>query len=206
MGCDDMAQGRETTANGSADATDADCSGPETRGERTPPFDLPDDRTLDGGRESSERRTRPGNCVMEIGVSWIELTAGNVAAADWMMKWVKYCHAIDDLIDELFSPELLLDVLAQAVELYSHPFYMAHVNHLRPIVIAVTNCYADSVKWEGSDKPDEQLMADVLRLAGVEMYCVVAGICGGYAHMRKLSGQIRKHTWAANHDSQGNPH
>jgi hypothetical protein len=136
----------------------------------------------------------------------LELTNGNVAAADWLQKWARYCHAIDDLIDEARGPEALLEVLADAVDLYSHPFFLAHCFHLRPLVIAITNCYADSVAWEKSENAAERAMADVLRFAGIEMYCLVAGICGGYQHMRKYSPQIRRQTWKDNHDAEGNPH
>jgi hypothetical protein len=119
---------------------------------------------------------------------------------------VVYCHAIDDLIDKVFSAEGLLDVLVQAVELYSHGFYVTNLPHLRPMVIAVTNCYADSVRWEKSSDSAERQMADTLRFAGLEVCLIVAAICGGYSHMRKISPQIRKHTWARNHDDDGNPH
>jgi len=134
-----------------------------------------------------------------------ELTNGNVSAADWLQKWHKYCHAIDDCIDEARGHEALLEILAEAAELYSHPFWLANWFNLRPIVIAVTNCYADSVAWEKSSEASERAMADVLRFAGMEMCCMVAAICGGYAHMRKFSPQIRRHTWSSNHDGAGNP-
>lgn len=134
-----------------------------------------------------------------------EIVNGNVAAADWLQRWATYCHAIDDVIDEGQGPEAVLAVLVQAVELYTHPFFLAHWFQLRPLVIAITNCYADSVAWEKSDQPPEQAMADVLRFAGVEMYCLVAGICGGYDHMRKVSPRIRRQTWNSNHDEAGKP-
>jgi hypothetical protein len=135
-----------------------------------------------------------------------EVTNGNPIAADWLQKWWKYCHAIDDIIDEQRGPEALLEVLAEAVELYSHPFFLAHWFHLRPVIITITNAYADSVAWEKSGDSAERQMADTLRFAGVEMYCMVAAICGGYGHMRKVSPVLRKQTWADNHDEHGKPH
>jgi hypothetical protein len=141
---------------------------------------------------------------MEIPIH--ELTCGNPGAADWLQKWHAYCHAVDDLIDEARGPESLLEVLAQAADLYAHPFWLANCIHLRPLVVAITNAYADSVAWEKSGDSPERAMADVLRFAGVEMYCMVAAICGGYAHMRKISPLIRRQTWTANHDEQGRPH
>ena len=143
---------------------------------------------------------------MSIEIPNLELTNGNVAAADWIQKWRAYCHAIDDIIDEKQGPEAILKVLADAVDLYSHPFFLANWFHIRPLVIAITNCYADSVAWEKSEDARERAMADVLRFAAVEMYCLVAAICGGYTHMRRLSPFIRLQTWAANHDAAGNPH
>ena len=127
-------------------------------------------------------------------------------AADWLNKWATYCHAIDDLIDQAFTPELLLGVLAQAAELYTHNFYARHGFHLRPLILTITSAYADSVRWEKSKDRGEQTMSDVLRLSGVEMYVLVAGICGGWAHMRDISRIVRQETWKANHDAAGNPH
>jgi hypothetical protein len=120
-------------------------------------------------------------------------------------KWNNYCHAIDDLVDEKRGVESLLEILASAAELYSHPFWLANWFNLRPIVISVTNAYADSVAWEKSPEGSERAMADVLRLCGVEMYCMVAAICGGFSHMRKLSPRIRRQSWDSNHDGAGNP-
>lgn len=203
MGCDDMEKGWQNQTDSGPHQAHESAGGPDSRGTCKAPFNLPDCGTLDPRGEDTQCS---GGFSDGIEIKVIELTAGDLVAADWLIKWKKYCHDIDDLIDELFSPEHLLNVLAQAVELYSHSFFLAHVNHLRPIVISVTNAYADSVRWERSGKLDEQRMADVLRFAGVEMYCMVAAICGGYAHMRKYSPQIRKHTWANNHDQTGNPH
>jgi len=135
-----------------------------------------------------------------------EVTKGDAIAADWLQKWAKYCHDIDDQIDEQRGPESFLAILAQAVDLYTHPFFLAHWSHLRPLIIIITNAYADSVAWEKSSEASERQMADILRFCGLEMCCLVAAICGGYEHMRKVSPTLRRHTWRDNHDEQGNPH
>lgn len=135
----------------------------------------------------------------------IEVTNGNIPAADWLVKWAAYCHAIDDIIDEARGPQALLEVLANAVELYSHPFFLTNWSHLRPLVISITNSYADSVAWEKSDSAGERAMADVLRFSGLEMYLLVAALCGGYGHMRKISPLLRRQTWDSNHDASGAP-
>jgi len=142
---------------------------------------------------------------LNLEIPVFEVTNGNQAAADWLDKWWKYIHAIDDIIDEGRGHEAFLEVLVDAAELYSHPFWLANWFHLRPLVVTITNAYADSVAWEKSPEAPERAMADVLRFAGAEMYLLVAAVCGGYGHMRKLSPRIRHHTWAANHDPQGNP-
>ena len=161
-------------------------------------------RTLGQGRASEQRRTRPATGLTpEIPIG--ELTLGNAYAADWLQKWAKYCHDIDDQIDERRGAEAFLAILASAIELYTHPFFLAHWSHLRPIVISITNAYADSVAWEKSEDFSERQMADTLRFCGVEMYCMVAAICGGYEHMRKFFPILRKQTWTDNHDAAGNP-
>lgn len=116
-----------------------------------------------------------------------------------------YCHQIDDLIDNredgkpTTTPEQILKIPVNALLLYNHPFYMVHREMLMPVVLLVTNAYADSVAWEKSPSASERAIADVIRCCGNEMFFMVALICGGYEHMRRLSPRIREHSWHLQH-------
>jgi len=128
---------------------------------------------------------------------------GNAEAHQFNSLWYTYCHNIDDLIDGDNGPisaEAKLEIFAVAAALYNCNFYRQHQAALYPIVLMVTNAYADSVKWEDSDQDHQRKMADVLRMAGNEMYNAVALITGGWQHMRSVSSEIRDQDWIGQHE------
>ena len=131
-------------------------------------------------------------------------TLGNREAIEFLQLWRKYVHDIDDIIDgDRTEAEFVLATFASAAALYSHPFYLKNIAALRAVVFNVTNGYADSVAWEHSDKPWQREFADHYRHAGAEMALAVAGICGGYDHMRSLSLELRIACYTAHHTAEG---
>lgn len=132
--------------------------------------------------------------------------AGNPAAREWLELWNRYCHAIDDLVDEPMrpGPEVLVGTFVQAAELYTHPFWRQYGPALLPVVVIVSNAYTESVGWERQPGWPGNL-ADVLRFAGNEMVRAVAGICGGYARVRDVSRLLWGASIGEHHDSQGKP-
>jgi hypothetical protein len=62
-------------------------------------------------------------------------------------------------------------------------------------IVAVHNQYADSVLWERDPKEHRRHLASVLRMSGDDLFILVAMICGGIGHMRKLSPVIRETDW-----------
>lgn len=133
-----------------------------------------------------------------------EVCCGHAPAMDFCHLWFTYCHAIDDLIDGLErpSPEALLTVFIQANVLFSSEFYVRHLRSLQPVVLLVTNAYADSVAWERSSVPYQFTIADVIRCCGNEMFFMVAMICGGWPHARSLSARIRDQSWRLQHEPE----
>jgi len=140
-----------------------------------------------------------------------EVCRGDKNALVFCDLWYSYCHGIDDLIDTMedgrptMSPEQILAIFANAALLYNCPFYIANRSHLFPMVLSVTNAYADSVAWEKSSVNRRRVIADVLRTCGDEMFFIVAMIIGGWEHMRGLSARIREQDWLLQHDSNDNP-
>ena len=139
------------------------------------------------------------------------LCCGNREAMTFCDLWYRYCHAIDDLLDTMedgrptMSKEQILSIFFNAAFLYNCPFYRAHAHLLSPVVVTVTNMYADSVAWERSPIARRRIMADVLRTCGDEMYFTVAMICGGEHHMRDMSLKIRERDWIGQHDENDKP-
>ena len=131
---------------------------------------------------------------------------GNREAMEWLLLWQRYVHDIDDLVDEPGTrAEKVLATFAAAAMLYTHPFFLRHMLQLRQVVLNCTNAYADSVAWERSSVPWQQNFSDHYRHFGAEMVLAVAGICGGYAHMRSISLELRAVCWLGHHDKEGKP-
>ena len=118
--------------------------------------------------------------------------------------WFVYCHAIDDLIDDVTrpTPERLLEVFIQANALFTCAFYQAFAATLQPVVLLITNAYADSVAWEGAAVTARGAISDVIRCNGNEMFFIVAMLCGGWKHARSLSARIRERSWQLQHDEE----
>ena len=131
-------------------------------------------------------------------------TCGIFEAQEFLLLWRAYVHEIDDIIDgDRPQPEAILATFASAAMLYSHPFYLKHLQALRQVVLNCTNAYADSVAWEHSDVDWRAQFADHYRHFGAEMVLAVAGICGGYSHMRAISLELRAVCYNEHHDHDG---
>lgn len=141
----------------------------------------------------------------------IELCQGNDVAMVYCDLWYRYCHGIDDLIDTMqdgrprMAKDQMVSLFFTAALLYNSTFYLQHRDVLAPIVLLVTNTYRDSIAWEQSSKPHLRKMGDVFRTCGNEMYVMVALICGGEAHMRKMSMAIKERDFVLQHDDSGQP-
>lgn len=145
-------------------------------------------------------------------VKWnMALCQGSRDAMNFCDMWYQYCHGIDDLIDTLedgrptMSKEQIISLFLKAAVFYNSRFFVEHRDLLFPIALQTTNTYADSVAWENSSKAHLRIMGDVFRTCGNEMYFMVALICGGEAHMRTMSQQIKERDWIGQHDNAGNP-
>lgn len=147
----------------------------------------------------------------EIARLCLECCNGDKEAINFCHMWFTYCHAIDDLIDTQISgaitmtPEAILEIFVQANLLYNCSFYRQYQSALQPVVLVITNAYADSVEWEKSDVKRRATIADVLRCCGNEMFFTVAMICGGWKHARSVSSRIREMSWELQHDDNDQP-
>jgi len=141
----------------------------------------------------------------------VALCNGNPAAMSFCDLWYRYCHAIDDLIDTLedgrptMAKDQIISIFFTAALLYNCEFYQANRTLLGPIVLQVTNTYRDSVAWENASASHLRAMADVFRTCGNEMFVMVALICGGESHMRKMSMAIKERDWLGQHCRDGRP-
>lgn len=135
------------------------------------------------------------------------ICANNPEAMDFIANhWAPYCHEIDDIIDgERLRSEAILETFARAPMLYSHPFYLKHLDALRAVVLNVTNIYCQTVQWEGSKLEWQRQWADHHRHCSSEMVMAIAQICGGYAHARATMEELRVMSYHEHHDLRGDP-
>lgn len=128
----------------------------------------------------------------------------DAAAMSFLTQWSAYVHGIDDLIDEPnLTNEFKIGLFIQALELYNHPFYLQHRLTLNPLIRSITNMYADSVAWEKSPDAWKKTFSDWARHSGAEMVLAIAGIVGGYPHMRRISLELRTVNYAEHHNEKG---
>ena len=135
------------------------------------------------------------------------VTCGNESAKDFLANyWSRYVHEIDDIIDEdRTKPEDILATFALAVEVYSHPFYLANLAQLKRLVLIINSTYADAVAWEQSPDAWKVNFADHHRHVGMDMVVAVAQICGGYEHGRRISQEQREICYLDHHNREGKP-
>lgn len=125
---------------------------------------------------------------------------GNVEAMEFVRMWARYAHEVDDIIDgDRVEAEEILSTFALAILLYSHPFYLRNMVHLRAVLLNITSMYADTVQWERGDVGWKAVVADALRCCGNEVTFAVAMICGGYDHVRTISAKHRELCWRNQH-------
>ncbi len=145
----------------------------------------------------------------ELLATFKAITKGNMPAIKFLFLWFYYCHEIDDVLDTMedgrpvLSKEKILRTYARAFELYNDAFYVENQRTLYPVVVMITNNYADSVQWERDPVEYRRVIADVLCEAGNEMMNMVACVIGGYEWMRHWSPRIREISWTRQHDSTG---
>jgi len=80
-----------------------------------------------------------------------EILDRDPSARLFVFQYVRYIHAVDDLIDgDIKGPEAVLKISNSATEVYSNDFYRRNAHLLFIIDTLINNTYADSVQWGGS--------------------------------------------------------
>jgi hypothetical protein len=160
-----------------------------------------------GGKPIPLKNFKPDDVARAI--EWNKrICCGDASAMSFNDLWFSYAHGIDDAVDQerdgtAMSVEQLIELFALAACVYNHPFYVKHREMLFPIVLQITNAYADSVKWELSPVRHRRTIANVLSAVGDEMYFAVSMLCGGWQHMRSISAEIRERDYVNQHDANG---
>lgn len=140
-----------------------------------------------------------------------EMCCGNQDAMFFNDLWYSYVHSIDDLVDTMedgrpvMSRDEMIGLFFKAAMFYNCKFWRTYSEMLFPIVLQITNEYADSVAWEKSPKPHLRTMGDVMRTCGNTMFKMVAFICGGENHMKLWGRKIQERDFLEQHTEDGYP-
>jgi len=130
----------------------------------------------------------------------------NEPALNFLLAFHRYCHEIDDFIDDgVRAPDKFIALLVHANVLYTLPFFALHARELSAAVATITRAYADSLWLTASEEAWKRQMGDTLRFAGNDMVRLVAQILGGYDRAREVSGNLILVAHEHHHDEQGNP-
>ena len=141
----------------------------------------------------------------------VRLCNGNQEAMDWLQLCRYYCHEIDDLVDETIPQadksggiDRVCRIGALALKLYTHPFFLKHLDALSAVMMLNTINYRDSCHAEASTIPWAQNFSDWARHGGIDVSLVVGEICGGYERTVGESMALRHVAYQLHHDAKGN--
>lgn len=113
-------------------------------------------------------------------------------AVEFVILYRNYVHAIDDLVDVPHGSEEILRVSALANQVFNSDFWRQYGPQLQVLEYMINNTYADSVKWENSEKPEFRVAADTLRHAALDMFYAVLLIKLGRDKLREFSLRFRE--------------
>lgn len=139
----------------------------------------------------------------------LRLCNGNEEAMEWVQLGRRYCHEIDDLIDETIPKadargglERVCRIGVMAMQVYTHPFFLKHREALSAAMMLNTVNYRDSVLCEaGADWRGQ--FSDWARHGWIDVVLLVGLICGGYETVINESLALREVAYTLHHDSAG---
>lgn len=123
-----------------------------------------------------------------------EATLGDVNALDFLRIFLHWVHLIDDVIDGQSpgSGEYVILVNLELLRMLAfNPFWEKHKHSLFPIILQAARAYADSNAWAARPDFRDRASSDVLKSQYQDVWFHVAYLCGGYAHMCRVSEKYR---------------
>lgn len=129
---------------------------------------------------------------------------GNQSAIDFLANhWSPYVHFIDDVEDEETTAQFRMAIYMRAAMLYTHPFFQAHWQALRQVILGVTATYAQVIEYEKSPDAWKREWADHHRHCGMDMVVAIAGICGGVEHSLRIYDEQIQLCYVDHHNREG---
>lgn len=122
------------------------------------------------------------------------VTLGNKDAIEVLRKISFTVRIWDDLYDkdkEVDSNESNSVISFLAFDLGTNEFYRKHRDRIESVIFVGWNAWMDSNQWHNSKDKLQSSAAFFLRDSINEVVFLIAWLCGGTAHARKISSVIR---------------
>ncbi len=130
-----------------------------------------------------------------------EITCGNQAAFDFCNSFFRWVHMLDDLVDrDKEVPAGAVSFLSYSLfhTLACNEFFQQHKASLLPVMLISSQAWADSESWKKRTDVLHRITSQVLKSAYQEVFLMVAALCGGIAHMQKISETYRDYNYDQN--------
>lgn len=125
----------------------------------------------------------------------LEITKGNVYAADFCEAYIARVHFIDDAVDEE-KRKTDVEFVRSEQDFMEHfifnPWAKEFQTVLWPLMVVGMNAWLDSNEWEKARNKKLNTDAEVLKGVYHELIWFVAYLCGGREHMREMSRKYRE--------------
>lgn len=124
-----------------------------------------------------------------------EIANNDEEAYKFIIAWQKYCHQVDDTVDEDLECESIVESHFTAFAIYNSNYWMKYKDLLGILIPLITSDYIDS---NISTLPNIEL----LRGNGNLMLKAIAFIQGGWVLLRSVSPQINNLSYTEHHNLQ----
>ncbi len=125
---------------------------------------------------------------------FMEVTKGNVPAAEFLQTFQAKAHLLDDVVDHAPARRdrdhvrIEMDWLLALTE---NTFVQSYKQQLVPVIVLGMNAWLDANQWQLSVDERKRTAADVVKGFYHEVLYLTALICGGFDHMRAMSEKYR---------------
>lgn len=127
-------------------------------------------------------------------------------AQNFVIAWINYCHAIDDIIDEPdTTTNFILGTFLNACEIYSSNYWRLNGVKLQATVAILADTFANAENFKNHEDVKHRNVADAARHIGWSMVLAVIYIECGWEVMREISPKLWSWSIAEHHDETGKP-
>ena len=121
------------------------------------------------------------------------LIGHNQSALSFIKLHNDFVHAVDDVVDENWTPEKKCEAFLKVWEYYNHPYYVSHPE-LKIVGMLNHIDYQNSVRWEKHEDKVLRDAANILRHASIQMLYAVVAIECGVADANAIAADFREYT------------